>query len=353
MADETFIHVVMGPPCSGKSTYVREHAKDGEVRIDFDLLAQALGSDVPHGSKGDIRAVAFAARQAAIDRCIDERIPAWVIHSNPTDDQLSRYEEAGAEFIEMDADLDTCLQRAEEDGRPSETFAVIREWFAKHDDDETEARSMPVKSNREYRSFNAVNFQKVEDESKPYTVRGYYTTFDDPYYLMDDWDGNPIYEIIDPNAFAGCDMSDVVFQYDHSGDVMARSKNGSLSLSFDAHGGMCEAYLGGSQRGRELYESITNGLVDQMSFGFVIANDGADWDEETRTSRITSIAKLFDVSAVGMPANPNTEIHARSYLDGVIEERRTQWEALQRAEQDAAKAKRAKAAAALELVKLR
>jgi len=212
---------------------------------------------------------------------------------------------------------------------------------------------MPVKNNREYRSFDAVNFQRVEDESKPYTVRGYFTTFEQPYWLMEDWDGKPIYEVIGRDAFAGCDLSDIIFQYDHEGDVMARSKNGSLSISFDDHGGMCEAYLGGSQRGRDLYESITNGLVDQMSFGFIIASDGMEWDEETRTSRITAISKLFDVSAVGIPANPNTEIHARSYLDGVIEERRTQREALQRAELEAAKAKRAKAAAALELIRLR
>ena len=210
---------------------------------------------------------------------------------------------------------------------------------------------MPTKSNREYRSFDAVNFQKVEDENKPYTVRGYFTTFEDPYYLMDDWDGKPIYEVIDRNAFDGCDMSDVIFQFDHEGSPLARNKNGSLAFSFDEHGGLCEAYLGGSQRGRDLYESITNGLVDQMSFGFTIPKDGVEWDEESRTSRIKSISKMFDCSAVSIPANPNTEIHARSYLDGVIEERRMQREALQRAEQQA-KAKRAKAAAALELIQL-
>ena len=210
---------------------------------------------------------------------------------------------------------------------------------------------MPVRNNREYRSFDAVNFHRVEDENKPYTVRGYFTTFDDPYHLTDDWDGNPIYEVIDRSAFGECDMADVIFQFDHEGSPLARNKNGSLAFSFDEHGAMCEAYLGGSQRGRDLYEAITNGLVDQMSFGFTIANDGMEWDEESRTSRITSISKLFDVSAVSIPANPNTEIHARSYLDGVIEERRMQREALQRAEQEA-KSKRAKAAAALELVKL-
>lgn len=193
---------------------------------------------------------------------------------------------------------------------------------------------MPVKNNREYRSFDAVNFQRVEDDNKPYTVRGYFTTFDDPYHLMDDWDGQPIYEVIDRNAFDGCNMSDVIFQFDHEGSPLARNKNGSLSFSFDDHGGMCEAYLGGSQRGRDLYESITNGLVDQMSFGFIIANDGMEWDEDSRTSRIKSISRLFDVSAVSLPANPGTEIHARSYLDGVIEERRKQQEVLRRAEEE-------------------
>lgn len=354
MADETFIHVVMGPPCSGKSTYVREHAKAGEVRIDFDLIAQALGADVPHGSTGGIRRASFAARQADVDRCIEESIPAWVIHSNPTQEQLDTYESVGAEFITMDTDIDTCLERAKSDGRPDGTADIIREWFARNDKDsdddgdDEEVRSMPTKSNREYRSFNAANFKSVDDDTKPYTVRGYFTTFDEPYHLMNDWDGEPIYEVIDRKAFDNCDMSDVIFQYDHAGAVLARTRNDSLSIGFDDHGGWCEAFLGGSQQGRDTFEAISNGLIDQMSFGFLIAKDGAEWDESTRTSRLMSISKTFDVSCVSIPANPGTEIHARSYLDGVIEERREQREALQRAERQ----RRERALAALELAQL-
>lgn len=132
------LHIVIGPPCSGKSTYVDEHAKSGEVRIDFDRIAVALGSETPHDPPRNIKSAAFGARQGAIDRVIEDGIPAWVIHSNPSDEQMAVYEEAGAEFVWMDADLETCLKRAEDDGRPSVTFAVIREWFEQHKDQQSE-----------------------------------------------------------------------------------------------------------------------------------------------------------------------------------------------------------------------
>lgn len=175
------------------------------------------------------------------------------------------------------------------------------------------------KDNREYRSFMAANFANESTDSEPYVVRGYFTTFEDPYVLYKDWDGNDVYEIIDRHALDGTDMSDVIMQYDHKGMVMARQRNKSLTIGIDEHGAWCKASLGGCQASRDLFESIVNGLVDRMSFGFTIADDGYEWDKDAHTSRITRISKVYDVSAVSIPANPGTEIHARSYLDGVIE----------------------------------
>lgn len=208
-------------------------------------------------------------------------------------------------------------------------------------DDETEERSMPVKNNREYRVFNAENFQSVTDESKPYTVRGYFTTFGERYDL-----GGGVFEVVDHHALDNADMSDVIMQYDHAGLVLARQRNSSLTVGVDEHGGWCEANLSGCRQSRDLYEAIVNGLVDRMSFGFTFARGGWQFDEETMTSTVTRIAKVFDVSAVSIPANPDTEIHARSYLDGVIEGRRRQQEMLSRA-------RRRRIAAALELSLLR
>lgn len=174
---------------------------------------------------------------------------------------------------------------------------------------------------RQYRSFAASNFQTVtrdSEEADNYTVRGYFTTFEDPYLLMDGF-----YESIARTALDNCDMSDVLFQFDHTGDVLARQRNGSLRVGIDEHGGWCEARLDGCQRARDLYESISNGLVVEMSFGFIIDDDdGFEWDEDedgTIHARITKIRKIFDVSAVSIPANPSTEISARSYAQAAID----------------------------------
>lgn len=198
---------------------------------------------------------------------------------------------------------------------------------------------MPYRPERQYRSFAASNFQPVvepeaNDEERAaeptYKVRGHFCTFSQEYELfprMGNWPAE--YEQIDPHAFDDCDMSDVIMQYDHAGPVMARMKNGSLRIGFDEIGGWAEADLSGCQQARDLYEAITNGLVSEMSFGFMIADD--DEGRGTTSLRdeqgdyhttITRICRMYDCSAVSIPANPNTDIsemRKRSYLAATIE----------------------------------
>lgn len=212
---------------------------------------------------------------------------------------------------------------------------------------------MPFKPDlRTYRSFAASNFKPIQrevvdsseadEEKEPsYRIRGYFTTFNEEYELYPQTKYWPAeYEQISPNAFDECDTNDVIMQYDHSGDVLARTRNGSLTIGFDDHGGYCEADLGGCQRARDLYESVANGLVVEMSFGFLVASD-KDSDGYTYTrdedgtihTTITRISKLFDVSIVSIPANPGTDvenIRKRSLLNGVIEAEQRQQELLSR-----------------------
>ena len=181
---------------------------------------------------------------------------------------------------------------------------------------------MPTKSNREYRNMT-MQIREVEDQAEAMIVRGYASTFDEPYtlYETDDW---RFEEMVDRGAFENTDMSDVIMQYDHEGRVFARNKNNTLSVTPDEHGLLIEADLGGTELGRQLYEEIRGGYTDKMSFGFTVdAEDILDTkaeDGKALTVRtIKSVRKLYDVSAVSIPANDATEISVRSLADGEIE----------------------------------
>ena len=183
---------------------------------------------------------------------------------------------------------------------------------------------MPVDMNREYRKIDIHNMETRTDEEGRMVVEGYATTFDQPYTLMEDKRA-VLDEQVDRNAFAETDMSDVIMQYDHAGRVFARVKNGTLAVEPDEHGLKIRAYLGGTEIGRQLYEEIAGGYTDKMSFGFTVAKDdvkrGKTEDGRTKLLRtITKIGKLFDVSAVSLPANDATEISVRSIGDGLIAE---------------------------------
>ena len=184
---------------------------------------------------------------------------------------------------------------------------------------------MPRSEKREYRTME-IMVRAEEGEAQGFRVRGYASTFNEPYDLFEDWDGNMIREVIDPHAFDEADMNDVIMQYDHEGMVFARTRNGSLKLTTDEHGLLAEADLGLTQDSRKLYEAISTGLVDRMSFCFTIADDGEEYDRETHTSRITKVEKVYDVSAVSIPANPGTEISAerKRRMDGAIQEERAE-----------------------------
>lgn len=177
---------------------------------------------------------------------------------------------------------------------------------------------------REYRSMT-MEVRSVEGEENGMIVEGYATTFNQP-YLLYDGRNYKIIEQVAPTAFAGCDMSDVIMQYDHAGRVFARTRNSTLSLAVDATGLRVTADLSGTDIGRQLYQEIKGGYTDKMSFGFVVAEDQRastvdhENDVETVTRTITKIKKLYDVSAVSTPANDMTSISARRFADGVIGE---------------------------------
>lgn len=171
---------------------------------------------------------------------------------------------------------------------------------------------------REYRKM--AEFRSIEEDM---VVEGYATTFDED-YLLYSIENYRFYERVDRHAFDNCDMSDVILQYDHEGRVYARTSNNTLELSCDDHGLKVRANLGGTEIGKELYNEIKGGYTTKMSFGFKVEEDEERYVNDKENGiysvyrTIKKISKLYDVSAVSLPANDTTEISARCVGEGVI-----------------------------------
>ena len=184
---------------------------------------------------------------------------------------------------------------------------------------------MPMKAQREYRTLAAVMEVQADAKEDEMIVEGYATTFNQPYELYSY--GNYRYmEQVDPNAFEECDMDDVIMQYDHAGRVYARTRNGTLKLEVDDRGLKITADLSKTDTARQLYQEIREGMTDRMSFGFIVGLDerthieDADAGTYTVMRTIKRFKKLYDVSAVSIPANDQTSISARTLSDGWIAE---------------------------------
>lgn len=171
---------------------------------------------------------------------------------------------------------------------------------------------MATKQGREYRAVQGFSLVPRDEGSEEYKVRGTAVVFDTPTVLFE-CDGIEYKEVIDRHAFDECDMSDVIFNYNHGGKVVARLRNKTLTLEITERGLDIAADLGGTTAGRELYEEIDGGYVDKMSFSFSVRE--ASYDSVTHTRTITKVKKLYDVSAVDIPAYNDTSISARSFFE--------------------------------------
>lgn len=172
-----------------------------------------------------------------------------------------------------------------------------------------------VTVNKEYRSITmpltvtATGQKLLESE---YYVEGYATTFNSPYELYRIGD-KKYYEVIDRHALDNADMSDVIMQYDHTGRIYARNSNNTLLLNINDRGLLIAADLSKTQLSRGLYEDIKAEMINKMSWSFIVKKD--KYDKATRTRTILKVSKIYDVSAVSVPANDDTTISARDYFN--------------------------------------
>lgn len=174
----------------------------------------------------------------------------------------------------------------------------------------------PKLKDRDYRRFETFEIRAAEGGAEGQYVEGYALTFEQPTVLYE-FDGIEYKEKISRQALTQADMADVIFNYNHSGKVLARTRNKTLELRVDSKGLFIRARLDGTEEGRKLYEEIRGGYLDRMSFSFKTEEDS--FDRDTKTRSINKIKKLYDVSAVDIPAYDTTSISARSFFEAEAE----------------------------------
>ena len=159
-----------------------------------------------------------------------------------------------------------------------------------------------------------VSVRAEDGEESKMIVEGYPIVFDKEAYI-EGWDGG-FYEKVDRKAFDGADMSDVALKYNHNDNVfiMARTRNGSLTLTPDEKGVFMHAELIDTDTNKDVYKMVRSGLLTEGSFAFTVSDDKEEVKDGEIHRTILGIGTLFDVSICPNGAYGDlTEIYARSY----------------------------------------
>ena len=153
---------------------------------------------------------------------------------------------------------------------------------------------------------NGVQYRQAEmraADSDEMVVEGYAAVFDSVTDL------GPFQERIAQGAFDDVLDNDVRLLINHDGVPLARTTNNTLELSQDDTGLYYRATLSNTQAGRDLYEMIKRGDINQSSFAFTIGQESRDAND---VRVIEKVDRLIDVSPVTYPAYQAASVFARA-----------------------------------------
>jgi len=179
-------------------------------------------------------------------------------------------------------------------------------------DAEADSRSKMKKIER--RTYVVQDVEARQAEDGVMRLSGYAAVFNDASVPL------PFKERIAPGAFRKTlnEMPDVRLLINHEGLPLARTKNGTLTLTEDDRGLRFDAELADTQEARDIYTLVQRGDVDQMSFAFRVIRQNWSKDKSERTLTEVSLAD-GDVSVVTYPAYPTTSVEARKKIADALD----------------------------------
>lgn len=284
------IHVVVGAPCSGKSTYVKEHAGPGDLRVDYDLIALALGAESSHAAEGLVKTAAFYAREGAIRAALEEKdLESWIIHTSPSEEHMKMYEGAGADVIRLDPGYEVCLERARNDERPQQTFDGIEKWYSGR-----KGREIMVKT------------KTYEVKADNGTISGYAST----------WTREPdsYGDVVAKGAFTESiariqeEGKVLPLLWNHSADDLKAFIGTVHNLEEDEHGLRFDATFDDTEEAQRARALAADGRLAKFSFAYDVLDQATVTLEDGREANELRKLNIHEVSLVMYPANPDTSV---------------------------------------------
>lgn len=297
------IHVVVGPPCSGKSTFVQHNAAPGIPRWDFDLVAATVaGKETDHDIPLPVRELVLAMRRGFMGYVLDaetEINDLWLIHAAPSPTTIQRLAAVGAQFHLIDPGIDECIARAQRDNRPAHTEETIRAWYASPPELPGEKGDRTVKTKH-------ITVQVKADEGAGEGIMtAYASTFD----VTDSYG-----DVVKKGAFL-----DSLAEWEESGNTIPLLYGHDTKDPFSNIGGVLEATEDDrgllvkcqldldNAKAEQVYKLLKQKRINQMSFAYDV--EEARWaDVDGKEVYELHKLKLWEVSVVPIGANQDTEI---------------------------------------------
>ena len=284
------IHIITGPPCGGKSTYIGKHAKRGDLIVDYDELAMTLGCAEKWNPVGIVQRATQKARAAAIKAATNNpKAESWIIQSRLSEELRKEYESLGAEIVEIDPGKETCIERAKRDGRPKNIFLAIEGWYAGK-----KGGSMKTKE------FNV----QYKDEGTG-SIEGYASTW---IRKADSWG-----DVVAKGAFTKTlkerwnGGKGIPFIWSHQIDNLD-SFIGTAEADEDEKGLHFVATFDDTEQAQKVRQLYKDGRLRKFSFAYDVKAAGVvTLDDNSKANELREL-DLYEISAVTVPANDDAGV---------------------------------------------